>query len=89
MESLDGWANKLPMEKFDVRPSIQVTRSWQLADVVRDRTGQLIAASMLTVGVSPEAAIQLPGGERGATTRSSTHADGAGYAVFDHPGMDQ
>lgn len=44
MESLDEWANKLPMDHFDVRPSMQVTRSWQLADaVVRDRTGQLIA----------------------------------------------
>jgi ATP/maltotriose-dependent transcriptional regulator MalT len=44
MESLDEWANKLPMDKFDIRPSIQVTRSWQLADAVgRDRKGQLIA----------------------------------------------
>lgn len=44
MESLDEWANKLPMDKFDIRPSIQVTRSWQFADaVVRDKTGQLIA----------------------------------------------
>ncbi|MEH3137686.1 MAG: hypothetical protein PGN30_22095 [Mycolicibacterium neoaurum] len=32
------------MEKFDVRPSIQVTRSWQYTDAVtRDRTGQLTA----------------------------------------------
>lgn len=46
MVSLDEWANKLPMDKFDIRPSIQVTRSWQLADaVVRDRTGQLITES--------------------------------------------
>lgn len=44
MESLDEWANKLPMDKFDVRPSIQVTRSWQFTDAVaRDRTGQFIA----------------------------------------------
>jgi hypothetical protein len=44
MESLDEWANKLPMDKFDVRPSIQVTRSWQSDDAVaRDGTGQLIA----------------------------------------------
>jgi hypothetical protein len=42
MESLDEWANKLPMDKFDVRPSIQVTRSWQFTDAVaRDNTGQL------------------------------------------------
>ena len=41
MESLDEWANKLPMDHFDVRPSIQVTRSWQLTDAVaRDSTGQ-------------------------------------------------
>jgi hypothetical protein len=42
MESLDEWANKLPMDHFDVRPSIQVTRSWQFTDAVaRDSTGQL------------------------------------------------
>lgn len=42
MESLDEWADKLPMDHFDIRPSIQVTRSWQWADAVaRDRTGQL------------------------------------------------
>jgi hypothetical protein len=41
MESLDEWAKKLPMDKFDIRPSIQVTRSWQLPDTVaRDSTGQ-------------------------------------------------
>ena len=44
MESLDEWADKLPMDKFDVRPSIQVTRSWQFADAVaRDSTGQFTA----------------------------------------------
>jgi hypothetical protein len=44
MESLDEWANKLPMDKFDVRPSIQVTRSWQFTDAVaRDSTGQFTA----------------------------------------------
>jgi len=44
MESLDEWANKLPMDHFDIRPSIQVTRSWQFTDAVaRDRTGQLTA----------------------------------------------
>jgi hypothetical protein len=44
MESLDEWANKLPMDHFDIRPSIHVTRSWQFADaVVRDTTGKLIA----------------------------------------------
>jgi hypothetical protein len=44
MESLDEWAHKLPMDKFDIRPSIQVMRSWQFADAVgRDRTDQLTA----------------------------------------------
>jgi hypothetical protein len=44
MESLDEWAEKLPMDKFDIRPSIQVTRSWHLADaLVKDRTDQLKA----------------------------------------------
>jgi len=44
MESLDEWADKLPMDHFDIRPSIQVTRSWQLADAVaQDSTGQFIA----------------------------------------------
>jgi hypothetical protein len=41
MESLDEWADKLAMDHFDVRPSIQVTRSWQFTDAVaRDSTGQ-------------------------------------------------
>lgn len=44
MESLDEWANKLPMDHCDVRPSIQVTRSWQYADAVaRDSTGQFVS----------------------------------------------
>lgn len=44
MGSLDEWSDRLPMDKFDVRPSIQVTRSWQYADAVaRDLTGQLTA----------------------------------------------
>lgn len=44
LESLDEWADKLPMEKFDVRPSIQLTRSWRWADaVVQDKAGKLIA----------------------------------------------
>ncbi|MGE2835435.1 hypothetical protein [Mycobacterium sp. SMC-4] len=44
MGSLDQWSDRLPMDKFDVRPSIQVTRSWQYADAVaRDRTRQLTA----------------------------------------------
>jgi Ni,Fe-hydrogenase III small subunit len=44
MGGLDEWADRLPMDKFDVRPSIQVTRSGQYADAVaRDRTGQLTA----------------------------------------------
>lgn len=42
LDALDEWAQKLPMDKFDIRPSIQVTRCWPLADaVVRDRTEQL------------------------------------------------
>ena len=41
MESLDEWEKHLPMDKFDVRPSIQVTRSWQFADAIaRDTTDQ-------------------------------------------------
>jgi hypothetical protein len=44
MGSLDEWSDRLPMEKFDVRPSIQVTRSWQYTEAVaRDRTGQVTA----------------------------------------------
>lgn len=44
MGSLDEWSSRLPMDKFDVRPSIQVTRSWQYDDAItRDRTGQLTA----------------------------------------------
>jgi hypothetical protein len=44
MDSLDEWANKLPMDHFDVRPSIQVTRSWQFTDAAaRDSTGQFTA----------------------------------------------
>lgn len=44
MTDLDEWAEKLPMDKFDIRPSIQVTHSWHLADaIVRDRTDQLVA----------------------------------------------
>ena len=43
MDSLDEWAEKLPMDKFDIRPSIQVTHSWHLADaLVKDRTDQLV-----------------------------------------------
>ncbi|WP_155726916.1 hypothetical protein [Mycobacterium avium] len=42
MESLDEWADNLPMAHFDIRPSIQLTRSWQFAEAVaRDSTGQL------------------------------------------------
>lgn len=44
MTELDEWAEKLPMDKFDIRPSIQVTHSWHLPDaIVRDRTDQLVA----------------------------------------------
>lgn len=43
MKDLDEWAEKLPMDKFDVRPSIQVTRSWHLANAIaRDREDQLV-----------------------------------------------
>jgi hypothetical protein len=43
LDSLDEWESKLPMDKFDVRPSIQVTRSWQFADAVsRDSSSQFI-----------------------------------------------
>ena len=28
MSSSDEWSDRLPMDKFDVRPSIQVTRTW-------------------------------------------------------------
>ena len=34
MDSLDEWETQLPMDQFDIRPSIQVTRSWQFADAV-------------------------------------------------------
>ena len=34
MDSLDEWETQLPMDKFDIRPSIQVTRSWKFADAV-------------------------------------------------------
>ena len=44
MTSLNEWSSRLPMDKFDIRPSIQVTRSWRYDDAVkRDRTGQLTA----------------------------------------------
>lgn len=43
MAGLDEWASTLPMDHFDIRPSIQVTRSWPWADaVVRDSAGQLV-----------------------------------------------
>jgi hypothetical protein len=36
--TLDEWANHLPRDHFDVRPSIDITRSWPMADAVkRDR----------------------------------------------------
>ncbi|GAB1816714.1 hypothetical protein [Mycobacterium sp. MUNTM1] len=43
LPGLDEWAAKLPLDKFDVRPSIQVTRSWPLSHAVaRDRSGQFV-----------------------------------------------
>lgn len=44
MEELDEWANRLPMDKFDIRPSVQVTHSWQWADAVTmDAEGRLVS----------------------------------------------
>lgn len=43
LSGLDEWAATVPMDKFDVRPSMQVTRSWQLSDAVaRDRAGLFV-----------------------------------------------
>jgi len=42
MTDLDEWAEKLPLDKFDIRPSVQVSRSWPWHEaVVLDGTGQL------------------------------------------------
>ena len=34
LASLDAWRNALPRDHFDIRPSVEVTRSWQLADAI-------------------------------------------------------
>lgn len=39
------WADKLPMDHFDIRPSIQVTRPWQLADAVAQEYGPIHSGS--------------------------------------------
>nr|WP_090341726.1 hypothetical protein [Mycolicibacterium malmesburyense]CRL71783.1 appr-1-p processing domain-containing protein [Mycolicibacterium malmesburyense] len=45
MTSLDEWADKLPMDKFDVRPGIQMTRSWPYTEAVSlDKAGKLTLA---------------------------------------------
>ncbi|MGE2737594.1 hypothetical protein [Mycolicibacterium vaccae] len=35
MDELDEWADKLPMDKFDVRPGIQITKSWPYDEALR------------------------------------------------------
>lgn len=43
MGGLDEWAAKLPMKQFDVRPSVQVSHSWQWTDAVEmDKAGELV-----------------------------------------------
>lgn len=50
MEDLDEWAEKLPMDKFDIRPSIQVTHSWHLAEaLVKDRSDQLVTEVRVSI----------------------------------------
>jgi hypothetical protein len=40
---LDSWRNALPRDHFDIRPSVEVTRSWQLADAIaRDRRNEFV-----------------------------------------------
>jgi hypothetical protein len=41
--TLDAWRDALPREHFDIRPSVEVTRSWQLADAIaRDRRNEFV-----------------------------------------------
>jgi hypothetical protein len=43
LATLDQWADDLPRDHFDIRPSIEISRSWQIVDAVeRDRTGKFV-----------------------------------------------
>jgi hypothetical protein len=43
LATLDAWRDALPRNHFDIRPSVEVTRSWQLADaIVRDRRNEFV-----------------------------------------------
>lgn len=43
LAALDVWASQLPRDHFDVRPGIEVTRSWQVDEAARrDRMGGFI-----------------------------------------------
>ena len=43
LATLDGWRNALPRDHFDIRPSIEVTRSWNLADAIAgDRRNEFV-----------------------------------------------
>lgn len=43
LATLDAWRDALPREHFDVRPSIEVTCSWQLADAIAgDRRNEFV-----------------------------------------------
>lgn len=41
--TLETWRNALPRDHFDIRPSVEVTRSWELADTItRDRRAEFV-----------------------------------------------
>ncbi len=43
LATLDTWRNALLRDHFDIRPSIEVTRSWQLAEAIaRDRRNEFV-----------------------------------------------
>jgi hypothetical protein len=43
LASLDAWRDTLPRDHFDIRPSVQVMRSWQLTDTIaRDRRREFV-----------------------------------------------
>ncbi len=43
LATLDVWRDALPRDHFDIRPSVEVTRSWRLADAVaRDRRNEFV-----------------------------------------------
>jgi hypothetical protein len=43
LATLDAWRNALPRDHFDIRPSVEVTRYWQLADAIaRDRRNEFV-----------------------------------------------